>query len=323
MRHIKVGLCVTILAATAICTTGCQKEETPDYVTEYEKNTYNKSLYQGAFYADALCVTDTDIPLDGYVGDGNLHAAGLFDLSSRKVLYSQNVFEPLYPASTTKIMTAFVALKYGNLDDIVTVGENALNLEAQSKMCGLKVGDQLSLRDLLNGLLLYSGNDSAVAIAEHISGSTEAFAGLMNEEAAKIGATQSHFLNPHGLHEAEHYTTAYDLYLIFQECLKNETFKEIISQTSYTVTITNPALGTRTLDWPQSNYYSSGRVAEPEGVHVIGGKTGTTDEAGACVVLYEENAAGSPFISVVMGASNHDALYVQTSSLLTAGITAH
>lgn len=131
-------------------------------------------------------------------------------------------------------MTAYVALKYGNLDDMVTISERATDFAEDEQVCGLQAGDQLSLRDLLNGLLLYSGNDCAVAIAEHVSGSVEAFVDKMNEEARNLGATGTHFVNPHGLQNEDHYTTAYDLYLMFNACLQNPQFVEMISQTSYT-----------------------------------------------------------------------------------------
>ena len=139
----------------------------------------------------------------------------LVNNTKNKVIVSQKVFDQAYPASTTKIMTAYVALKYGNLDDMVTVSERATDFDEDEQVCGLQAGDQLSLRDLLNGLLLYSGNDCAVAIAEHVSGSVEAFVDKMNEEARNLGATGTHFVNPHGLQNEDHYTTAYDLYLIF------------------------------------------------------------------------------------------------------------
>ena len=190
------------------------------YLIEYEEETYQRSLYKGDLYAQNLCVTNTDVPLNGFDKDETLHAAGLFDIKHEKVLYADRLFERIYPASTTKVMTAYVAIKYGNLDDIVTVSERATNFAWDEQVCGLQAGEQISLRDLLGGLLLYSGNDTAIAIAEHISGSVEAFVDVMNEEARLLGATGSQFVNPHGLHDLEHYMTAYDLYLIFNAALR-------------------------------------------------------------------------------------------------------
>ena len=149
---------------------------------------------------EKICVTAGDIQAAGFTSDNSYASSGLFDVNGQTVLESKSVFDKLYPASTTKILTAYIALKYGNLDDIVTVTDNAVNLESGSQMCGLKSGDKITLRDILYGMLLYSGNDAAVAVAEHISGSVSAFVDLMNKEASELMATHSHFANPDGLH---------------------------------------------------------------------------------------------------------------------------
>ena len=239
-----------------------------DFVSEYEKTHYRKSLYKAETFASQLCVTDADVAMEGYTQDASLHAVGLFD----------------------------------------------------EQVCGLQAGDQLSLRDLLNGLLLYSGNDCAVAIAEHVSGSVEAFVDKMNEEARNLGATGTHFVNPHGLQNEDHYTTAYDLYLMFNACLQNPQFVEMISQTSYTANLTSASGVPYTMTWEPTNYYASGDAAAPEGVKVIGGKTGTTDEAGSCLVLYEQDQQGRPYISIVMGASQKSILYDNMTRLMSSGI---
>ena len=116
---------------------------------------------------------------------------------------------------------------------MITVSSNMGNLESGAVVCGLAEGDQLTLNQALHALLIKSANDAAVAIAEHIGGSVEGFADMMNEEAQAIGATNSHFVNPHGLNAENHYVTAYDMYLIFNEALKYDTVNEIISMTSY------------------------------------------------------------------------------------------
>ena len=217
-------------------------------------------------------------------------------------------------------MTAYVALKYGNLDDIVTISENAVNLEADAQVCGFEAGDQVSMYDLMNGLLLYSGNDAALAIAEHVGGSVEAFVQKMNEEAKALGATNTNFVNPHGLHDPQQYTTAYDLYLMFNACSKNPTFIDIISQKSYSATITSADGDQWTTEWIPTNYYSAGEATPPEGVNVLGGKTGTTDEAGSCVILYNQDMDSNPYISVIMGADTKTILYDDMTALLAAGV---
>ena len=191
-----------------------------------------------------------------------------------------NIHKKIYPASTTKILTALVALENGNLSDTVTVADEADSgkFAADEQTCGIKAGDQLTLEDLLNGLLLYSGNDNAVAIADHIAGSTEKFAEMMNAEAKKLMATNSHFVNPSGLHDDNHYTTAYDLYLIFNECIKHDDFVKIINSSSYTAHITGADGTKRDVKWEPTNYYAKGEATPPDNVTIIGGKTGTADK---------------------------------------------
>ena len=141
----------------------------------------------------------------------------LVNMTQDDVLYSYNASEIIYPASITKLMTAYLALEYGNLDDLVTFSKTAVTrVIPDAMMCGFKAGDQIKLRDLLICMLLYSGNDTAVAVAEHISGSEEEFVRLMNETAAEIGMTDTRFYNSHGLPNDAHVTSAYNIYLILQ-----------------------------------------------------------------------------------------------------------
>ena len=288
------------------------------YSTKLESSLYGHALYQENLYAVSLCTgVSRTSPGEYGIDTQTLTSAAIFDINNRQTLYADDIFETCYPASTTKLMTAFLALKYGNPDDVVTVGKNVTNLEPEAVSCGLREGDRITLYDLLCGLLLYSGNDNGVAIAEHISGSVEDFAELMNQEARKLGATHSHFMNPHGLHEDEHYTTAYDLYLIFQACLQDSRFVDIISMVSYTGTITSADGTVRQSTWWPTNYYKSGNRSFPEGVQVIGGKTGTTNEAGSCLILYSLCGENQPYITIVMGADNKTELYENMDLLLS------
>ena len=247
-------------------------------VASYENGKYQRNLYTEELKIDRLCVSSVDVSLEDLETDDELHAAALFQIDNGKVTYAEKIHDRLYPASTTKILTAYLALKYGTLTDTVTISEKAVGVPLDSSRAGLKTGDMLTLETLLYGLMLPSGNDSAVAIAEHISGSEEEFVELMNKEAKMLGATNSNFVNPHGYHDKNHYTTAYDLYLIFNECVKNETFLEIVSSTQHTTNITQKNGTYRTVTWKQTNQYVNGTREVPQGVKVIGGKTGTTDE---------------------------------------------
>ncbi|MDD3831966.1 MAG: D-alanyl-D-alanine carboxypeptidase [Clostridia bacterium] len=157
-------------------------------------------------------------------------SAILMESGSNRVLYSKNAHQKLPMASTTKIMTAYTVIKNSDLDQIVTIDSRAVGIEGSSIY--LRAGEKLSVRELLYGLMLQSGNDSAVALALHVSGSIEDFAILMNKEAVALGATNSNFCNPHGLHDDSHYTTASDLGLITCAAIKLPEFSCIVSTKS-------------------------------------------------------------------------------------------
>lgn len=267
------------------------------------------------FFAKELCVAGNENVLSENVTDSLSQAAGLFDLKEKNMKFGKNVHERLYPASTTKILTAYVALKHGDLKAAATVTEAELQLEPGSSVCGLAVGDTVTLEHLLYGLILCSGNDAANVIADLVSGSSEEFAKLMNQEAKAIGATNSNFVNPHGLQNEEHYTTVYDMYLIFNTAIQSEEFEKIISTRSHTAEITNSAGEAVTKDWTTTNKFLTGEKDQPEGIQVIGGKTGTTSDAGSCLVLYSKKGE-DPYISIVFKADNADGLYEEMTQLL-------
>ena len=286
-------------------------------MTEYMQEAYDTSVKTSDLYASKLCVlTDKSEAKDDPVDSVAKYA--LFDLDGSKTVTWHQAAEQLYPASTTKLMTALVALRSGRLDEMVTVSRHAIeDLEEGSSVCGLKVGDQLSLRDLLYGLTLESGNDAAVVIAEFLGGGSETdFVTMMNEEAQAVGATNSHFKNPHGLHDADHYTTVYDLYLIFTECLKYDEFKTIIESKGYNTSAKASDGSMRSINWEPTNYYAQGEAEAPTNIKIIGGKTGTTNEAGCCLVLLNSNKDEEPYISIVMGASDKKLLYADMNELM-------
>ena len=177
-------------------------------------------------FASSYAVSSGNMSLEG-VAISDTTKAGLFDLDHGSVMFAQNIHEKSYPASITKIMTAILAFKNGNMDDIVTIPAEALNQESGSTEIGFQEGDQVTLDELLHGLLIYSGNDAAVAIAQHIGGSVDQFVEMMNQEALELGATNTHFANPSGLQDENHYTTVYDIYLMLQEAMTYPHFLEI------------------------------------------------------------------------------------------------
>lgn len=307
-----LGLCVT---AGFLFYRSNTKEE--HLAADYETAHYNDSLYRGTLFAKDLCVAaEDDVELAGAPDPSTFKSAALFDVSAGETDYAYHVHEKLYPASVTKIMTALLALENGNLQDMVTVNVDASEFAADEVTVGLKKGDQLTLEALVNGLLLHSGNDNANAIAEYIGGSIEAFVDMMNEKAAQLKATHTHFANPSGLHNDDHYTTAYDIYLIFNECIKNEDFVRIINTDSYTSDIKGADGTTRQIVSEPSHFYAHGKATLPTTAEIIGGKTGTTKKAGNCLILLDRTADEKPYISVVMGAETKDLLYQDMTALI-------
>lgn len=230
----------------------------------------------------------------------NAKAALLLELNSNTIIYSYNADERLYPASLTKIMTCMLALDYGNLEDVVTVSEEALQgLHEDGSSAGLIPGEQLSLRNLLYCIMLSSANEACNVVAEYISGDVDSFVDLMNQKAAALGCHGTHFANPHGLHDDNHYTTASDLCTITRKALENPTFREISTTTTYTVPATNLS-GERYLI--TTNYLTcKENVSDYYYSKASGIKTGFTTPAGRCLISTATDGS-LKFLSVLLGA---------------------
>ncbi len=315
----KIILCVL---CTSILLSSCSKQS--DTLMAYSGSDINNSTgintYSSAssadFLSDCLAVVMEDENAMEH-SDITAKAAFMINDTNQDVIFANNVYERIYPASTTKLLTALVTLKYGKLDDVATVSNDNAGITVYgAKLCNFKKGDTMSIDTLLNCLLVYSGNDAAIVIAEHMFGSEEAFVQKMNEEAALIGATNTHFVNTHGLHDANHYTTAYDMYLIFKECLKYDEFLKIIQQKSYDANIVDAEGTKRTETYENTNMFLLGTRETPSGVTVFGGKTGSTSDAGDCLVLYSKTEDEQAYISAVFKANGKKSLYDQMTVLL-------
>lgn len=319
MKCISKFIC--ILCSVMLLVTGCGLNNTSlekNYDAYSYHNSYtNKDLSVNAdFFAKDLCVTnDINFGLEGTYAEV-AQGGGVFNLTTQEVLYSQNLFTKLYPASTTKILTAYIIIRDCNLNDVVTISESAVKQAHDSSTCGLNAGDNVTVESLLYGLLLVSGNDAAEALAEHHSGSVEAFADVMTKAAYELGATNSQFKNPSGLPDKEHYTTVFDMYLIFNEAIKQEKFVEIISSTSKSVIYTSANGNAVEKTYNNSSRYKTGTVKTPDGFQIIGGKTGTTYDAGYCLVLYSKNPNGDDIISIVFKADGPHNLYLLMNQIL-------
>lgn len=257
-------------------------------------------------YADVLWPEEISIAAESGI---------VIDANSKTILWGKNIHDPHYPASITKIMTALLTIENCELDEIVTFSHNAVyNVEAGSSNAGIEEGDQLSVKDCLYALLLKSANEAANALAEHIAGSTEAFAEMMNERAKELGCVDTHFANPSGLNDPEHYTSAYDMALISSAAFANPVFEEIDSSTYYKLppnSINPDGLaiypGHRMMRKSTGYYYPG----------IIGGKTGYTSLAGNTLVTCAERD-GMKLIAVILQGSTPQ-YWTDTKNLLDFG----
>ena len=239
----------------------------------------NKCIFKFcSFVLSCLTILCTFVVLDRkeYVYADNVTNGSseiVMEVNSLRVLTSKNSDAKKYMASTTKILTALVVIEHCNMSDIITVTKDTIGVEGSSIY--LEEGEKLSVKDLLYGLMLRSGNDCAETLAKHCAGSIENFAVLMNETAKNCGAINSNFTNPHGLHDDNHYTTAYDLALISCHAMKNPTFREIVSTKFIDIPFT-------TRNYNRHLVNKNKMLTEFEGSTGI--KTGYTKKAGRCLV---------------------------------------
>ena len=283
--------------------------------TEFANKLTHKEELRAVPFAADLCVVNDDVPLET-ASLGNDQHGLLVDMDRKKVLYSLGALDRVYPASITKIMTALLVLKYGDLDETITITQEDLNLEEGAQVCGFIAGDQLTVEQLLYCLLVYSGNDAAAALSRNIAGNEADFVSMMNTYAGQLGCTGTHFTNPHGLTDPDHYTTCYDIYLMLNEAYKYPVFTQISQLPGYTVNYTR-ADGTVMATYLEAtDHYLTGDSTAPKDVTILGGKTGTTKDAGNCLALLSQNAYGHPYCSIVMGATTKDVLYQEMNSLL-------
>lgn len=311
-----------IWLSSALVLSGCGNKEllmpyTPDNpVSSYRIDQVEELALTATPFASELCVTAGNMSDGTDVDMTQANAAGLFSVDTAQTLYAKNVHDKLAPASLTKVLTALVALKHGSPDDILTASENVKITESGAQTCGIKAGDKMTLEQALHVMLINSANDAAVMIAEGIGGSIEGFSEMMNEEAKAIGATNSHFVNPHGLSNDEHYTTAYDMYLIFNEAMKLETFTQIIQMSTYETVYQDKNGQSKELKVNNTNQFLTTDVTAPENVTVLGGKTGTTNAAGHCLILLSKDSGGKYYISIVLKSAGRDILYSEMTDLL-------
>lgn len=310
--------CFLVMAFCAIFLTGCGSESAglKDYKEHFEENKTKYASMPQTGMAEELAVVPLSEATD-YTFQANVKAAFCANDDTDDVLLSYHAFDRIYPASITKVMTAILTLEHGNFEDKVTLSHDITFDEGNVVRSGLKMGDTVTVEGLFNSLLVASDNDCAVVLAEYIAGSVEEFTKMMNAKAEELGATDTHFVNANGLHNSGHYTTAYDLYLIFREALKHDRFVSVVGQKDYVLEYES-AQGYLKEEYKTStNAFFSNTYPIPTGIEIVGGKTGTTSIAKSCLILFTKNKADETMISVVLGAETKDVLYHTMTDLIS------
>ena len=268
---------ISLIILLIICTSNIiifADDEIEEYNKKIDNNEINKTI-------------ETSANLN-YEPKINSRSAVVIDRKSKNIIYGKNENVKKAMASTTKIMTAMVVIQNTNLNNTVEISKKAAG--TGGSRLGLKAGDKVTVKDLLYGLLLRSGNDCAVALAEYVAGSVPEFSNLMNQNAQMLDLNNTHFVTPHGLDEEEHYTTAYELAILADYALNNELFAQIVNKKSYTININK---NSKTLN------NTNELLGNLNGVYGV--KTGFTNGAGRCLVTSIKRG-NLDVICVVLGA---------------------
>ena len=271
------------------------------------------------FSLPARAEEDYDKDRPEVLGEGHLTApaAILIEADSGNVVFEKNADQVMYPASTTKILLVWLALTLGDPEQIITVSQEAVNLAEDESSAKLAAGEEVRLEDLCYAAMLPSGNDAANAIAEGLGGTRENFVSMMNDAARSLGCVSTHFVNPSGIHDDNHYTTARDLAIITRVAMQNPTIRQIVASDSHIMprdniyrsrTISNRNHFVVKVEGKESRYYP----------YSTGVKTGTTSAAGNCLVGSAEKD-GISLISVVLGSTSDAARYTDSIRLMDYG----
>ena len=324
-KHLSVSFLVLILIFSLTGCGGSTKVMKPFTVMTSDKTVSASSMIPAdAFHGFAedlgvISVSDSEEGVNpSAMKDVDAKEIFLAATTDKEILAAKNIYETMPPASITKILTALLTLESGlDLDQKYTLTNDIRVSDPDAQLCGFEVGDVVSLRTLLYCTLIYSGNDAANAVASAVSGGDiPGFCQKMNERAAELGATQTHFVTPNGLDTPDHYTSAYDLYLIFRECIKYDIFMDAVHQSSYTAFFERGG-EEYSYTYPSTNHYFIDEAEPPEGITIVGGKTGTTDNAGTCLILYVEDKSGNGYISLLLGSPDKETLYNSMTKLLS------
>ncbi len=324
-RQLAFFLCIVLLTG---CFTGCQSADAEllgnykasDSVVQADVGALVNATFAPLLSEWYLCDISEDMLMPDYEFDSELPdrkgSAFVINRTENTLVFGSDMLDRFYPASITKLMTALITLKECEPYETVTISADVAKLNRGS-VTELNEGDVISVYNLLLCLLTASANNAAVALATYMSGSEEAFAEKMNAEMTRLGINNTHYVNASGLHEDKHYTTPYDMYMVYQECMKYEDFREImdICRTEYEYYNAKGELRTREIE--TTNQFKLGNYPYPDDVTILGGKTGTTNYAGYCMILHVRGASGNEYILGVYHAQTEEKLYTKLNDMMS------
>ena len=314
---------IMVLICLFVFSTSCKKLDSAYQSSRLLNNLYvaYDSMFADGVAKKIIVPTNDETNTVESVGADAYVVASLDRFSSTFTKY-HNPFKRMPMASLTKLMTFLIVIENcKDLNQMYTVSDNAVNLEKNASNANLLAGDKVKVIDLLYGLMLPSGNDAAIVLAENVAGGYENFILLMNNEAERIGALNTHFANPHGLDANYHFTTPYDLFLITRELTKYELFTKISSTSEYETDIEMFNGTVRKVKWINTNFFVTQELMISNNVELLGGKTGNTTNAGNCLVVYcKDKSTNVRYISVVLNAKSKRNMYFNTNALYS-GIT--
>ncbi|MDO5410218.1 MAG: serine hydrolase [Lachnospiraceae bacterium] len=311
---------IAVLMAIALLGTGCgfMKED----VLLANKHGFSKDAAAVSSFTEGKALwagTELCIPKDTADAEDEAVSAGaalLFHLDKPEAVYAKNVYQEMNPASITTLFTAYVILQSRELSDVVTVTADELANLQHTSTIGLKEGDQLTVEQLLYGMLLCSGVDAANVLAVDTAGSKAGFVRQMNKAAKELGCVDTQFQNANGLTEWGHYTTAYDIYLVVHKLIEDERFMKIISQDAFKAEYRNAEGGVCEETYLSTVRYKEQGITRLGSLNVIGGKTGTTSSAGHCLALILNSDSGDRYLALVLKAKSRDSLYEQIEHIV-------
>ena len=310
---------ILLFAVLLLSLTGCGKKETAA-LADYEKEVLS-GLTEHRILSERLKpMTDGAAVITGEENSDPVYVysdyAGLFSESDAEVLYAKSALNKTYPASLTKCMTALLVIEnVKDLERIVEVTDvKDYELKEPGSSAGLSVGERYSVKDLLYGLILPSGNDAANVLANVVSGSVPAFVDLMNERAHELGMVGTHFANPHGVYQNDHYTTVYDLYLLVRECIQHDLFTDIASSERADIVVHYPDGTSGVRELLSTNSYIKQYTVLPNGLRLLATKTGYTPSAGRCLIVAAKKNE-EIYIGIITHAASYDLLFEEMNKL--------